>query len=162
VLEIDATDFGHQEVRVGVFAQNRARRVGDRLRLQACGGYLVEQRPEAVIVIAIQHHDIDIGARELGRDLQPAEAGADHYYARAATRSRHRDDLRAQSRLAGRRLYWRLDDGSIYRLHDICTFWLWRGAEVTPKRYPAAPHQYSLAANIIREYYHKVNRSFDG
>ena len=80
VLEVDAVDRAEQHAHVLLPPQHVADRPGDVGGRQLGGGDLVEQRLEAVVVVAVQNRDVDICLGELRRDCEPAEAGPDDHH----------------------------------------------------------------------------------
>ncbi len=54
--------------------------MGDVVRGQGGGGYLVEQGPESVVVVAVDQGDVDGGRGQAGEDVEPAEPAADDHH----------------------------------------------------------------------------------
>ena len=69
--------------------KNRADRSRDGVRCQPGGGHLIEQRLEQMIVVPINHRDIDGRSSECARRRQSAKAAADNDHA-GPHRGRHR------------------------------------------------------------------------
>ena len=75
---IDAADIGHQHGGVFLRLQDMADRPGDIGRRQRRGRDLIEQRLKAVMVLAVDHGDVGIGAPQRLDSLEAAETAADN------------------------------------------------------------------------------------
>ena len=71
---------------VRLVVEQVAQRVPDRDRLEERGRDLVEERLEGVVVVAVDDHDVDVGALQLSRSSDTAEAAAEDQDARASVR----------------------------------------------------------------------------
>jgi hypothetical protein len=60
-------------------AQEAARRVDDRLRLEASRGDLVQEREEGVVVARVEPEHVLAGARQDPKRTQPGESRAEHH-----------------------------------------------------------------------------------
>ena len=98
---VDAANLRHQHGGILLLAQDVADRPGDVGRRQRRGRHLVEQRLEAMVVLAVEHGHVDGGARERFRGFEPAEARADDDHLR--TRLHHAPSI--LSELAGEQQY---------------------------------------------------------
>ena len=78
-------------------------RVTDRARLEQVGCDLVEQRLKGVVVVPVDEHDVDVGALQLPRRPDAAEAAAEDEHPRA--RLRHASRLREAPLLLRRGLF---------------------------------------------------------
>ncbi len=75
----DAHDLTEQDAHVGLGGDERADRSGDVARIQPCGGHLVEQRLEQVVVAPVDEGDVHRRVGERSRRRQPAESAADDH-----------------------------------------------------------------------------------
>jgi len=76
---VDAGDLGHQHGGVALMAQDGTDRPGDLGGRERGGCDLIEQRLEAVMVLPVDHGDVDRGARERRGGREAAETGADDH-----------------------------------------------------------------------------------
>ena len=76
-VAIDRMNVGENDCRVGLPAQYAADRRGDVGRRQARGRHLIEQRLEQMVVVPIDHHDVDRRLGERLRGREPAKSCAD-------------------------------------------------------------------------------------
>ena len=74
---VDAGDFRHQHGGIALVAQDGADRPGDLGGRERRGRHLIEQRLEAVMVLPVDHRDVDRDAGERRGGREAAEAGAD-------------------------------------------------------------------------------------
>jgi hypothetical protein len=90
--EIDAGDRGLVDGDVRLFVEQVAQRMAARCGFQQVGGHLVQERLEGVVVVLVDHRDIDLGLLELPGHTHAAEATAkdEHMRTRALSTSRIR------------------------------------------------------------------------
>jgi hypothetical protein len=60
VFHIDAAHVTHDEMHIGIFAENGPQRVGYLPRFQFGRGNLIEQRQKSVVVVSVDQNDIQI------------------------------------------------------------------------------------------------------
>src|SRR4029077_15376788 len=75
--KVDPRDVPPADVEVLLAAQDRARRARDLFGLEPCGGDLIEQWLEEVVVVAIDQDDLHRRAAQRPRGIQPRESRAD-------------------------------------------------------------------------------------
>jgi hypothetical protein len=82
LVEVHTGHIAHVHVHVVGVAEHLAQRCRDLGRRQEATRYLVEQRCEQVVVVAIDDRDVERFAREPPSALQTTEAGAQHDHTR--------------------------------------------------------------------------------
>ncbi len=75
---VDAGHFRHQHGGIALAAQDGADRPGDLGGRERRGRHLIEQRLEAVMVLPVDHRDVDRDAGERLGGREAAKAGADN------------------------------------------------------------------------------------
>ncbi len=88
VFAIDRLGRGELKVKIGLAAQELAHRLGDVRGIELGGGHLIQQRPEAMVVVAVEQQHLDRLLGQLASRLQPAEPRADNHHPWTARRSR--------------------------------------------------------------------------
>jgi hypothetical protein len=84
-LRINTDYLIEQYRRITLAAENNPDRFGDVGRRQCRGRYLIQQRLEQVIVVAVDQPNVDRGPRKTARRHQPAKAGANDHDTRSIT-----------------------------------------------------------------------------
>ena len=96
---------GHRRLvdgRVFLVLEEVAQRMRDRRRVQEPGGELVEHRLEAVVVVRVHQHDVDVGMLELARSPETGEPAPEDEDARSDVLCRCRCSPKHRDRLAPR------------------------------------------------------------
>ena len=78
----DAAHFGEAEVEVLSTLEDLAERESDAARFDARGGYLVDERGELMVVVAIDEYDLETGTFEAVGQFETAKTAADNDDAR--------------------------------------------------------------------------------
>ena len=73
-VEVDRLHRGHRDLHVRLVPDDGAHAVGDVVGRQPGGGHLVEEGPEAVVVVAVDEGDVDREGGQGPGGAQPAEA----------------------------------------------------------------------------------------
>ena len=94
-----ALSLGQADLDVRSPAQDRPDRLGDVARVEKRAGYLVQERGEQVVVVAVEQEDVHRPSRERPRALQPSESGPDDHHARTFHAITERDSACPNGRL---------------------------------------------------------------
>ena len=79
---VDATDVAQPHAHVGLSPQNPADRRGDITGRECRSRHLIQQRLKDVVVLPVEHDDLDIGTGQRLRGPQTAESPADDHDSR--------------------------------------------------------------------------------
>ena len=76
LLDVDPDDFGHFANDVALAAENGSDRLGNVSRGESCGGHLIEQRLEKMVICAVDQDDLDRRILERAGGGEPSKASA--------------------------------------------------------------------------------------
>jgi len=60
-LRVDFVDPNHAVIHIFLPVEHLAERLGDGVRLKPGGGHLIQQRPEAIVILLIEKHYLHVG-----------------------------------------------------------------------------------------------------
>jgi len=89
--DVDARDVGEQHGRIPLCAQQVSDRRRDVARAERRRRYLIEERLKRVVIVSIDHSDVDGGARERPRSGKPAESASDDHHVRSMPSGRRHE-----------------------------------------------------------------------